>query len=77
MSLEKTGDIFEPDYWPPEKAGQWIVFAFFPEIINYHNRFFAEEENLRFMGDMKTPHCFIAGDSMIQMPQPCGDVVCE
>ena len=29
----------------------------------------------KIYGNSCSPHCFIAGDSMIQMPQPCGNVV--
>ena len=35
----------------------------------------SKKKLVKIYGKPYSPHCFIAGDSMIEMPQPCGDVV--
>ena len=35
----------------------------------------SKKKLVKISGKSCSPHCFIAGDSMIEMPQPCRDIV--
>ena len=35
----------------------------------------SKKKLVKIYGKPYSPHCFIAGDSMIEMPQPCRDIV--